>query len=386
MSPDVAAALDGVRHADRRRGRTIVAGRPIRVLIVAPSTAILGGQALEAERLVTFLQQMPELEIGFLPVNPRLPGALRALQKMKYVRTVSTSLAYWAGLLRTVRHYDILHVFSASYWSFLLAPVPALVAGKLHGKRTLLNYRSGEAEDHLARWPLSRRLVRRFDTIVVSSDYLVDVFGAFDLRAHVVPNILDLSRYVFRRRDPLRPVFLSTRNFEPLYNVACTLRAFGSIVRSCPDARLEVVGHGSERSSLEHLAASLRLPNVTFHGKIDAHDMPRFYDAADIFLNSSSIDNMPSSILEAQACGLPVATTNAGGIPHIVDHERTGLLVPCDDHEALAQAAMRFLHEPGLTARVVDGGFRSSTAYSPERVCPLYLEGYRTLASTCGPC
>jgi glycosyltransferase involved in cell wall biosynthesis len=258
--------------------------------------------------------------------------------------------------------------------------VPALFAGKLHRKHTLLNYRSGEAEDHLARWPLSRELVRRFDTIVVSSGYLVDVFGAFDIQTDVVPNILDFSRYRFRRRDPLRPVFLSTRNFEPLYNVACILKAFAAIVRVRPDARLEVVGYGSERLALERLAASLRLPNVTFHGKVDADRMPELYDAADIFLNSSNIDNMPSSILEAQASGLPVATTNAGGIPYIVHHEDSGLLVPCGDHEALARAAVRYLQEPDLAAHVVEKGLRSTAVYGPEQVCPLYLQSYQMLA------
>jgi glycosyltransferase involved in cell wall biosynthesis len=80
--------------------------------------------------------------------------------------------------------------------------------------------------------------------------------------------------------------------------------------------------------------------------------MARLYDEADVYLNSPNIDNMPSSIIEAFAAGLPVVTTNAGGIPQIVTHERNGLMVECRDSVALADQALRVLHEPGLAARL----------------------------------
>ena len=114
---------------------------PVRVLIVAPSLDILGGQAIQADRLLKLFEQEPRLHVDFLPVNPRLPGWLRSLQHIKYVRTVVTSIAYgWS--LRRVRHYDVVHAFSASYWSFVLAPVPALLAARWAGKPSILNYRS----------------------------------------------------------------------------------------------------------------------------------------------------------------------------------------------------------------------------------------------------
>src|SRR5712691_11394674 len=123
----------------------------LRVLIVAPSFDILGGQAVQAARLLERLRQEPGIEVGFLAVNPRLRG-LRKLQSIKYVRTLVTSIAYIASLLNCIRHYDVVHIFSASYFSFLLAPTPAIMVGKLYRKKLLLNYHSGEAEEHLQRW------------------------------------------------------------------------------------------------------------------------------------------------------------------------------------------------------------------------------------------
>src|SRR5262245_58736790 len=125
----------------------------IRVLVVAPSLRILGGQAVQANYLIEHLSQEPSFEVSFLPHNPRLPGPLRLLQLIKYVRTIVTSLIYCLALALRIPKHDVIHIFSASYFSFLLAPTPAILIAKLFGKKAILNYHSGEAEDHLRCWP-----------------------------------------------------------------------------------------------------------------------------------------------------------------------------------------------------------------------------------------
>lgn len=326
---------------------------PVRVLLVGPSLDILGGQAVQLQRLMNRFRSTQSIEPGFLAVNPKLPGPFGLLQRIKYVRTVVTSIAYFFSLLRTVPRYDVVHAFSASYWSFLLAPVPAMFIGRLLRRRVVLNYRSGEARDHLTRWRATALPAMRLaDAIVVPSGYLVDVFAEFGLRANSIVNFVDVDRITFRQRHSVRPIFLSNRNFQPLYNVACTIRAFARIQKQVPDARLIVAGFGPQRESLEALVTTLGISNVEFRGKTPPENMPGLYDEADIYLNSPNIDNMPNSVIEAFAAGLPVVTTNAGGIPYIVEHDRTGLLVDCDDDAALARQALRVLHEPGLASRL----------------------------------
>ena len=102
------------------------------------------------------------------------------------------------------------------------------------------------------------------------------------------------------------------------------------------------------------MARERGLRNVTFVGRVRPEEMPALYDRADVYLMSPDIDNMPNSVIEAYAAGLPVVSSDAGGVPYIVDHERTGLLVPRDDDAALAEAALRVLHEPGLALRLAD--------------------------------
>jgi L-malate glycosyltransferase len=351
--------------------------RRLRILIVAPSLGILGGQAVQATRLLARFSEEPSLEVSFLPINPRLPGLFGKLQKIKYVRTILTSLAYVALLLWRVRSFDVIHIFSASYFSFVLAPTPAILVSKLYGKKIVLNYRSGHAEGHLKRYRRTAiPTMRLADILVVPSAYLVGVFARFGLHARSIYNFVDTARYRFRRRSPLRPHFFSNRNFEPLYNVACTLRAFAIIQRRFPDATLLVAGDGSQRAELERLAQELNLKNTTFVGRVEQARMHELYERADIYLNSSNIDNMPGSLIESYAAGLPVVTTDAGGIPFILTHEETGLMVERGDHEAMAACAIRLLEDDALAARIASNALAACRQYSWEAVRDEWLKLY----------
>ena len=343
--------------------RSVGTEREVRVCIVGPSLDILGGQSVQLARLLERLQGLPGLHVDFLPVNPRLSGLFGQMQRIKYLRTVVTSAAYVSTLLSRLGHYDVVHAFSASYWSYVLAPLPAMLVGRLYHRGVLLNYHSGEAEDHLRRWRRtavpSMRLANR---IIVPSEYLCDVFSRFGLKAKAIVNFVELDRIPFRFRARPLPVFLSNRNLEPLYNVGCTLRAFARIQGEYPEARLIVAGFGSEREHLEAQARALAVTRVEFRGRVSPDEMGRLLDEADVYLNSSNIDNMPLSILEAQAAGLPVVSTRAGGIPYLVEDGETGLLVPLDDDAALAQAAARVLREEGLASRLTMNARRECIA------------------------
>lgn len=358
----------------------------LRILVVAPSLDILGGQSRQAVRLMEGLRKEPDLEIGFLPHNPRLPGILRALQRIKYVRTVLTTMFYVMLLLWRVRKYDIVHIFCASYYSYSLSAIPALFVARLFAKRSILNYRSGEAEDHLENWRTAVPTVKWADEVVVPSGYLVDVFARYGVRARAINNIVELDRFSFRERNPLRPVFLTSRLLEPLYNVPCVLRAFAIIQEQYPEATLTVAADGWLRGDLEALARDLKLRNCEFIGFVPFDEMPALYDSADIYLSATSIDNMPSSLTESMACGLNVVTTDGGGaIPYIMTNEVTGLIVNRDDHEALAAAAIRLLKDNELALRLVRNAHDASRKFTWPFIRVEWINLYRELAREKGP-
>lgn len=358
--------------------------RRLRVAIVAPSLDILGGQAIQADRLLKAWSTDPDVSAWLVPVNPRPPRPFERTVRVKYLRTIATQLTYWPLLLRSLRHADIVHVFSASYTSFLLAPVPAVLVARLLGKPVVLNYRSGEAPDHLQRSAVARALLARVDRNAVPSRFLHDVFASFGIDSEIIPNIVDLDRFAYRPRVPLRPRILSTRNFEELYNVPCTLRAFARVQQRYPDASLTLVGGGSGDVHLRRLAGELGLRNVTFAGRVSPDRIQEYYAAADIYLQTPDIDNMPGSVIEAFASGCLVVSTNAGGVPAILTHERHGLLVNCNDHEEAARQVCRLLDDPALASRLSAAARESCEPYRWSRVRSQWLTLYRGLLSSAG--
>lgn len=354
----------------------------LRILIVGPSLDILGGQSVQAARMLSRLQEEPSFDMGFLPINPRLPGVLRKLQSIKYVRTLVTSIHYVLSLLARVHKYDVIHVFSASYFSFVLAPTPAILVGRLYGKKVLLNYHSGEAEDHLQRWRRTAiPTIRLVDSVVVPSIYLKKVFASFGLPTKAIFNLIETDKFHFRVRPPLRPVFLSNRNLEIHYGVDRVLHAFGIIQKSFPEATLTVAGDGSQREALKRLAAELDLEHVSFVGQVAPSRIAEYYDAADIYLNGSEIDNQPLSLLEAFACGLPIVTTDAGGIPDIVSDRETGFLVPRGNYQLLAERAIDLLNNPALAQELSQNANRECRKYSWPVLRDAWMNLYNELAS-----
>jgi L-malate glycosyltransferase len=355
--------------------------KPIRVLVVAAPPNGPGGQAVQAARLLDGLKREPGVEAELLPIHPRLPGALQLLHEIKYVRTVVYTIAYLALLLLRLPRFDVAHVFAASYFSFVITPAPAVLIAKLYGKRVLLNYHSGEAEDHLRRWPRSTKLIFRLaDRVVAPSRYLVEVFARFGIAAEAVSNTAPLERFTFRERRPLRPTLLSNRNLESHYNVADTLRAFALVERRVPGARLIVAGDGRERPRLRALAAELGLKRVEFVGAAPPDRMPELYDRADIFVNSSLVDNMPLSLIEAFACGLAVVSSDAGGIPSLVTGGETGLLSPCGDYEALAVNVIRLLEDQRLAAGLINRARAACHQYAWEAARGSWLKIYTDMS------
>jgi glycosyltransferase involved in cell wall biosynthesis len=359
----------------------VVPRRPLRVAIVAASLRILGGQAVQAQRMLDGWRDDPDVHAWLVPIDPVPVRPLDLLLRVKYLRTLVTQLLYWPLLLRELRRADVVHVFSASYYSFLLAPLPAILIARLLGRPVVLNYHSGAATDHLRRSAVARRVMRGWvDANVVPSAFLRDVLASFGIAAQVVTNTVDLRQFAYRPRNPLRPRLLSTRNFEPLYNVAAVLRAFARIQAIRPDATLTLVGAGSQEAALRALATDLQLRNVTFTGSVSPSDIHRYYADADIYVQTPDIDNMPLSVLEAFASGLPVVSTNVGGVPKILRDGIHGLLAPSNDDAAVAARIVSLLQAPDYARQMAAAAAQTCTSFEWPVAREGWLTAYRGVA------
>ncbi len=355
------------------------AAKRLRVCIVAPSLRYVGGQAVQADLLMRLWQNDPEVEVSFLAVDPPLPSVLAWAEGIPGVRTILREPIYFWSLWRGLKDVDVAHIFSASYWSFLLAPAPAWFFAKLRGKKSIVNYRSGEARDHLRRFRSGKFVLSRVAKIVAPSGYLVDVFREFGLTAAVVPNLIDLSQFHYRERSPLRPHLVCTRGFSNYYSVDVVVKAFAEVKREYPEAQLDLVGEGPLEHDVRKLVADLNLAGVNFAGVASRQEIGKYYDQADIFINASWLDNMPVSVIEAFAAGTPVVTTSPESMPYLVEHERTGLLSPVGDEKALAANVVRLLRDPALAASLAQNAHHESRKYTWEAVREQWLNTYRGL-------
>lgn len=339
------------------------------IVIVGPN--LPGGQAVQVRALADGLRS-DGYAVRVVPIYARFPRALRPVRKVRYLRTLLNEAVYIASL-HELRRADVVHIFSASYWSFLLAPVPAIVAAKMLGKPVVLHYHSGEAADHLQRWgAIVAPFLRMVNAIVVPSAYLQSVFASYGYATRVVPNVIDTERFGYRERRGLRPRLLSARNLESHYRVDNTLRAFALLKERFPESTLTVAGAGTEESRLRAMAPA----GVQFAGSVDPESLPALYADADIFVNSSVVDNQPVSILEAFSAGLPVISTGIGDIPSMLRNGEAGVLVPADDPRATADAIARLIEAPDLAARIARRAREEVERYTWPSVRELWRDVY----------
>src|SRR4029077_1207860 len=136
-----------------------------------------------------------------------------------------------------------------------------------------------------------------------------------------------------------------------------------------------------QEADLRALVAELGLRHVTFVGRVSPEQIAGYYAENDIYIQSPNIDNMPNSVVEAYACGLPVVSTEAGGVPAILTHGVHGLLAPIDDHRPRASHVLAILRDPALGRRLTDAASAACDAYSWTAVRDQWLRTYRSVMS-----
>jgi glycosyltransferase involved in cell wall biosynthesis len=317
------------------------------ILLIGPGMPPYGGMGLQARQLCELLES-DGLQVIFSPSNPAFPRWLRFLELVRGGRPIFRSILFAWLLWKALREADVVHVMACSWLSFFVVTYPAVWLSYWARKRTVVNYRGGEAE-RFFQWFgwLAGPVFRRADVITAPSGFLAGIIERrFHVPVAIVPNILNLSAFRFRQRTTFRPKMLVTRHLEKIYDIESVLRAFRIVAEKYPEASLWIAGTGSEEQHLRKLVSQWGLTNVEFLGHVRHQDLPSIYDACDIYVNASRFDNFPAGLLEASASGLAIVSTCAGGIPFIYQNEKNALLVPPRDWEGLALAVEKVLECP----------------------------------------
>lgn len=181
---------------------------------------------------------------------------------------------------------------------------------------------------------------------VAPSKYLMHYFELAEIQNLIyIPNTIELKNYPFKLRENIAPKLLWVRSFAKIYNPKMAVDVFHAIKKEYPEATLCMVGPEKDGSLEEtkNYAQQLDL-QVQFTGRLSKEEWIGLSENYDIFLNTTHFDNTPVSVIEAMALGLPVITTNVGGIPFLLEDAVTGILVNDKDQEKMIEAVKLVLN------------------------------------------
>lgn len=285
------------------------------------------------------------------------------------------------ALIRKSRKTDIIVLDVFGGLSFVVADIASLVARAVR-YRMIMHVHGGSIPELMARFPRwTRRVLSRANGLVAPSAFLARALTRHGLKTQIIPNVIDISQYVYRQRRNVRPRMFWMRSFHPIYNPLLAVRVLARVREIAPEASLVLAGQDKgQELATRKLADELGLGQAArFVGMLDAAGKTREGGAADIFVNTSCMDNMPVALLEACAMGLPVVTTSVGGIPDLLTDGHTGLLVSLETDEAITQAVERLLTDDALAERLSSNGRKLAERCAWENVRPQWEQLFQGL-------
>ncbi|MCQ2341407.1 MAG: glycosyltransferase family 4 protein [Paludibacteraceae bacterium] len=265
-------------------------------------------------------------------------------------------LCLFFRLLLVSHQYDILHIHGCSYRG-MLPIVYGVICGKCWRKRIIITYHGGEAAEYFAKHiHFVRKWLMKADERIVLSDFLKNIFDRYQIPCVVIPNIVSFASLNAKRMVVNPPIrFISVRHLRDLYNIPCILCAFEKVHRSVPNSTLQILGQGPLRSSLEQWVRKHGLTqNVVFVGQVPNTEISHYLSQSDVMLSAPHIDNMPVSVLEAMNAGVLVISSRVGGVPYIIDENRTGLFFADDNSDELAEKMIWAIEHSNDVQQLID--------------------------------
>ncbi len=191
---------------------------------------------------------------------------------------------------------------------------------------------------------------------VTPSNYLKAALEIHGYNAEVIPNIINIKDYAFKKRSSFAPKILYVRAFHQIYNPAMAIRVLHLVMQQYPDAILCMIGPALDVSFEETKALAKELgveSSVTYTGVLSKKAWHTVSEDYDVFINTTAVDNTPVSVMEAMAMGLPVVTTNVGGIPYLLKDKVDAYLVDNNDYRAMSASIIAILENKANVDKVL---------------------------------
>ena len=287
----------------------------------------------------------------------------------RYVRVADIFSTLWTR--RNWIQIQILQVFG--HRSFIVEDLASAI-GKRFGQVIIMVLHGGDLPELAKRFPdWVRKVFRRADILVSPSSYLArELAWLGPFRIQIIPNMIEIEDYSYSNKGELKPRLLWMRSFYWYYNPTMAIKVFKRIYQEYPDAQLTMAGKDEgTRNATIIFAHKMGLKEyIDFPGFLDQEAKAHTGDLHDIYINTNMIENMPVTLIEMAAMGLPIVATDVGGIPDLITNNETGLLVPNNDDQSMADAVFTLLKNPNIAKHLSRNGRKMAEMFSWHNVGP----------------
>jgi len=200
----------------------------------------------------------------------------------------------------------------------------------------------------------SKSLFGKSKANIAPSRFLYDIFKSHGFQnTQIIPNAIRTDKYPFKQRNEFRPKLLWVRRFQKRYNPLMALQVLQLLKKNYPGASLCMVGPEKDgtMASCKKLASKYDL-DVRFTGKLRKKHWASLSENYDFFINTTSVDNTPISVIEAMSLGLAIISTDVGGMPMLIEDGHDGFLVPEEDEVAMVTKISEIIENPETGKRL----------------------------------
>jgi glycosyltransferase involved in cell wall biosynthesis len=314
----------------------------------------------ERKPRLCFVGNLLGLNDGYITTQGQIVADLFAGENYEVTR-VSSKINRAARLAEIVsvlitkrRRFDLVVLDVYSGLNLIMAETVSFLC-KLLKLPLVMVLRGGDLPKYARLKPrMVKRILGRADVLIAPSRFLAEKLDFLGFEIKIITNVLNIKAYPFKPRREIEPNLIWMRSFHPLYNPEMAVKVLARLRESHPKATLTMAGvdKGSE-PEVKKLADTLGVREaIRFAGFLDLAKKIREFSAADVYLNTNRVDNMPVSVIEARALGLPVVATNVGGLPYLIGHGENGLLVADDDVESMVENVKLLLDNTDLVAKI----------------------------------
>jgi L-malate glycosyltransferase len=202
------------------------------------------------------------------------------------------------------------------------------------------------------------------------SKYLIEAFKVkYNKNLVYIPNTIEIENYPFQIREFDSPRLFWLRSFSAIYNPKMAIKVLAKLKKKYPNATLCMVGPDKENliEDCKKYAIDLGV-NVEFPGRLSKMEWTKLALNYNVFINTTHFDNTPISVIEAMALGLPVISTNVGGIPFLLKNYQEGILVNDDDDDAMVAAVCQVMKDSKLRNDVVQSARNHAETFDWNKV------------------